>query len=374
MNWRVAFFAALMSLPALLIAGLAVWFVFTEVPGLIANEPRRVTMEYREVAEALKKNPLSAEYAGERKKSWRRQSGKIGSRPWGRVENGSAAVVWCQTDDGRFLARKVPRVDEADYALIFYAGGSVVVFALVGLTALCVVNFVGFIKKRDDFLSAAAHDLATPLVAMRYAIGRDDGEAKALTERMIRLVENIREFQRLGGRRRKPELADFDVVDAFEAAYSLFAADYRDLNGGNDIEVKYGRARSQTPDGRPKFPVRADETMVSQIIWNILSNELKYAAHEGKVSVLFCETAESVIVEFADTGPGMKPRDMKKAFNRYYRSSSARGSGKGGFGIGLCNAREFAEAMGGKLTLRANRPRGCVFTLALPAACSPVSS
>ncbi|MBQ1428690.1 MAG: sensor histidine kinase, partial [Kiritimatiellae bacterium] len=42
-------------------------------------------------------------------------------------------------------------------------------------------------------------------------------------------------------------------------------------------------------------------------------------------------------------------------------------SGKGGFGIGLCTAREFAEAMGGTLTVRANEPRGCVFTLELPA-------
>ena len=42
-------------------------------------------------------------------------------------------------------------------------------------------------------------------------------------------------------------------------------------------------------------------------------------------------------------------------------------TGKGGVGIGRCTAREFAEAMGGTLTVRANEPRGCVFTLELPA-------
>jgi len=43
-------------------------------------------------------------------------------------------------------------------------------------------------------------------------------------------------------------------------------------------------------------------------------------------------------------------------------------SGKGGFGIGLCTAREFAEEMGGSLSVRSNSPRGCVFTLKLPTA------
>ena len=57
---------------------------------------------------------------------------------------------------------------------------------------------------------------------------------------------------------------------------------------------------------------------------------------------------------------------MRKAFDRYYRARTALTSGKGGFGIGLCTARAFARAMGGDLSVRANRPKGCVFTLKLP--------
>ena len=64
----------------------------------------------------------------------------------------------------------------------------------------------------------------------------------------------------------------------------------------------------------------------------------------------------------------MTPRQMRRAFDRYYRARTALESGKGGFGIGLCTAREFARAMGGDLALRPNVPRGCVFTLTLPAA------
>ena len=72
-------------------------------------------------------------------------------------------------------------------------------------------------------------------------------------------------------------------------------------------------------------------------------------------------------MELADEGQGMTKRQMKKAFDRYYRSRTVLESGKGGFGIGLCTAKEFAVAMGGTLSVGANSPKGCVFTLELPA-------
>ena len=67
----------------------------------------------------------------------------------------------------------------------------------------------------------------------------------------------------------------------------------------------------------------------------------------------------------------MTPRQMRRAFDRYYRAKTVLESGKGGFGIGLCTSREFARAMGGDLSVRANSPHGCVFTLSLPSAPRP---
>ena len=82
----------------------------------------------------------------------------------------------------------------------------------------------------------------------------------------------------------------------------------------------------------------------------------------------FRQEAAFAFADFIDEGQGMTARQMKKAFSRYYRARTVLESGKGGFGIGLCTAREFARAMGGDLTVRANRPKGCIFTLKLPKA------
>ena len=119
-------------------------------------------------------------------------------------------------------------------------------------------------------------------------------------------------------------------------------------------------------DGAVK--VWADETLTVQVLWNLLNNDLKYAAPFGRVRVEIRREGTFVKVAFIDEGKGMSAREMSRAFDRYYRAQPVLKSGKGGFGIGLCTAREFAEAMGGALTVSANEPHGCIFTLTLPAA------
>ena len=208
-----------------------------------------------------------------------------------------------------------------------------------------------------DFLAATAHDLTTPLVGLRHSIGRNTEDAKFLNERMIRLVENIKDFLRLGGKRRNPDMTEFNIVDSFDEAYRIFREDYREFLNGNDI------AKTFIGGDCTQMKVMADETMTIQILWNLLGNDLKYAIPYGGVEVRFVRTEKSVKVEFADEGQGMTARQMRKAFDRYYRAKTALASGKGGFGIGLCTAREFARAMGGDLTVRANSPNssGIIF-------------
>ena len=105
-----------------------------------------------------------------------------------------------------------------------------------------------------------------------------------------------------------------------------------------------------------------------QILWNLFGNDLKYAAPHGPVSVRIRRDGRFALVEFADAGPGMTRREMRRAFDRYYRAKSVMESGRGGFGIGLCTSREFARAMGGDITVAANGASGCVFAFRLPLA------
>ena len=364
-RWKLGLYSALICLPAILLTGVGLFFGLTWVPRIIRNEPRRVTMIYREEAERLKAE--SASVTPSRRRPGGSANGKIDGQPWGYLVRDGQASVWIQSfaADGKkeWRLRPVDVHEVVPYAWIFYGGGGMVLLVLISLSALAVWNFVRFMKERDDFLAATAHDLTTPLVGLRRMIGRDDEEARNLNERMIRLVQNLKDFLKIGGRP-KPMAKTFDLLEAYREAYALFAADYRDLFGGEDVKFSVDRR-----EGSPEtMMVRADETLTVQILWNLLGNDLKYAAPYGRVSVRFGRAGKCVTCEFVDEGQGMTPTEMRRAFDRYYRAKTALKSGKGGFGIGLCTAKEFARAMGGDLRVRANRPKGCIFTLYLPSA------
>lgn len=385
---RVACCAVALCLPTAAVLAMSAWFYAAYLPKLVRDEPARVANAANAAADRL----LSGETAPDL--VWRRGAGVVlgrerhaalaeefppdltwaAWRPAGRYARskekrgtrtlGDGLLVWVRDtapghDDETVLVA-LTDIEPRRYRALFCGGGGFALLVLVVVTVLGVRFFLNYVRERDDFLAATAHDLTTPLVGMRYAIGRDDADARNLCERMIRLVGNVKDFLRLGGRRPAPARAGFDLRRACEEAYALFREDYRDVFGGRDVEIAVFGELPQ---------VVADETLTVQILWNLFGNDLKYAAPFGPVEVRLSRRGGFAFAEFADGGPGLTRSQMRRAFDRYYRAKTARESGKGGFGIGLCTAREFARSMGGDLTVRPNAPRGCVFELRLP--CRP---
>ncbi len=379
LSGRVVRSVVALSLPTVVVVALGIRFLLVDVPVIVREEKARVHSATERAAKAMRDDPSQADFAWERGrgivsgaaefgeypadmswKDWNPESGTKRRDMWGWRAADGGRLVWARgvgERDGETVYARWTNIEERDYALTFYLFVPVFLLVLVVITFLGAKFFIDYVRSRDDFLAATAHDLSTPLVGMRGAIGRSDADAKVLVERMLRLVENLKAFLRLGGRRPAPAKEVFDVVEAVREAYALFAADYAEEASG---EVAF--------EGEGRVLVEADRTAVVQIAWNLLGNDLKYAAPFGKVTVGFSLDGGMARVEFADEGPGMAAYEMRRAFDRYYRAKTVLESGKGGFGIGLCNARESAAAMGGSLSVRANVPHGCVFTLLLPLA------
>ncbi len=370
--------AVALCLPTAVVVALGVRFLVVDVPAIVRDEKARVLAATEQAAKEMRDDASLADFVWARGrgivcgtaqfgdypadmswKDWNPESGTKRRDMWGWRAFDGGRLVWARgvgaKDSERVYARWT-NIAARDYALMFYLFGPVFLVVLVGITFLGARFFVDYVRARDDFLAATAHDLTTPLVGLRYMIGRDDAEAKVLNERMIRLVANIKDFLRLGGRRVAPKPEAIDVRACLDEAYALFRADYRDLFGGADVAVT----------GPSDVRAWADPTLTVQILWNLFGNDLKYAAPYGQVAVAVAVRGASVEIAFRDEGKGMSATEMRRAFDRYYRAKTVLESGKGGFGIGLCTAREFARAMGGDLTVSANHPKGCVFTLTLP--------
>ena len=378
---RSCVFLCLPTLAALLFG---LYFFLFDLPDLARESERRYFSELEDVARVLASGEGASDFVWERGKgiisgdvevfgrifphdmTWKdwdpvdKASRK--KEMWGFRDIPEGRIVWGRGIEGRdmFVYGAFTDISRRNWALMLAIFGGFVFAVLVFTTFVGVKFFLDYIKSRDDFMAATAHDLTTPLVAMQYFIGRDDKEAALLCERLSRLVSNIKDFMRLGGKRPQPLCEEFDLAEAYNEAYELFKEDFRDFYDGDDVDF--------VCEGNEPIVVYADRTLTVQILWNLLGNDLKYAAPYGMVSVRSFVRGEKVVVELADEGPGMTAVEMRQAFDRYYRAKSVLKTGKGGFGIGLTTARDFARAMGGDLTIKANTPSGCIFTLTLPVA------
>ncbi len=343
-------------LPALLATYLSVRACRRLLPIYEEREQAQLKAECREAVEDLRDHPEKGvgRQRPERPEGWK-NAYSIGKGRWGYVEYDDRITVW-YLNNKRMQVVDVPHPDRLPFSSLILPtlGIALVVFWCVTIAGCWL--FYRSVKERDDFIAATAHDLTTPLVALRRLIRREPGEAVRVSERMMRLVKNLTDSLTLvDGRRHRLQTEAFDLRAAYEEAYALFKEDFRFLFDGKDVAV-------ECPE---RLEVLADRTKTVQILWNLLANEMKYAAPYGLVRVRFASDRTCVRVSFVDEGPGLTAGERRKIFRRYYRAKRTSQSGKGGFGIGLANARSFARLMGGDLTVAANEPKGCVFTLTL---------
>jgi two-component system, OmpR family, sensor kinase len=218
------------------------------------------------------------------------------------------------------------------------------------------------------FVADASHELRTPLAVLRgnldllgsaLPVVNEDSEApghlladmQSETERMGRLVGDLLLLAQADAGQHLTlgpvELAPV-VRDAFRAA--------RFFREG--IELRLG---SQPED----IWVAGDADRIKQVLLILLDNALKYTPIGGRVSVEARLSGTHVVLNVADTGPGVPPAVRERIFDRFYRADVARG--RGGAGLGLAIARWIVDEHHGKLRIESNIPGpGSVFSIWLP--------
>jgi signal transduction histidine kinase len=121
-----------------------------------------------------------------------------------------------------------------------------------------------------------------------------------------------------------------------------------------------------TRSGAEQAMASVDEGRVLQILDNLLSNAVKYSPDGGQVNIGCQVSGHIITITVSDTGIGVPAVEQKQLFDRYFRASTAIDQGIEGTGLGLANARTFAEAHGGSLECTSEPGNGSTFTLILP--------
>ena len=198
------------------------------------------------------------------------------------------------------------------------------------------------------FISDAAHELRSPLTALRLQLQLLDrapdeaarvearGRLGAAVERAIHLVEQL-----LALARSEPqEAADFGIVD-LSAAATEGITDTHDLARARSIDLSL--------DSTPNIRVRGDREALRTLVRNLVDNAVRYTPAHGSVQVRCLTAANEATLEVVDTGPGIPPEDRERVFDRFYRRAAA---DENGTGLGLAIVKAIAERHGARVSLK----------------------
>lgn len=225
-------------------------------------------------------------------------------------------------------------------------------------------------KLKDDFLANTSHELRNPLHGMLNIAqtvlddwdGRRDDKNKASMElllsvgkRMSFLINNLLDINRLQDNGIRLQLGCVRVQGVASGVVDML----RFMTEGKPI-----RLVQDIPDEFP--PVLADENRLTQILFNLLHNAVKFTS-EGTVAIRAKVENGRAIVYVSDTGIGMDEETQRRVFLPYEQTDS--GMTAGGIGLGLSISKQLAELHGGALEIGGSEPgRGSEFRFSLPLA------
>jgi signal transduction histidine kinase len=226
-------------------------------------------------------------------------------------------------------------------------------------------------RLKAEFVANVSHDLKTPLSLIRVfgetlEMGRVTDEAtrheyyRVITresERLSRLIENVLDFSRIEGGRRRYDLVPVSVEPLVRDTVESFA--YVLAQQGFKVDVA-------VPPGLPEVPMDAEA--VGQALGNLIDNAIKYSETRKLLTVEAAIREGGLALTVGDEGIGIPREEQRKIFDKFYRVGRSETQGRRGSGVGLALVRHVAEAHGGRVSVDSQPGQGSRFTLWLPLA------
>lgn len=213
-------------------------------------------------------------------------------------------------------------------------------------------------EAQQNFVADAAHELRTPLAALRLqaqSLDRADtpearqvavGRLTAGIDRATRLVEQLLILARQEATAAEGTAAKTRPVDLADLARRT-AADLASVAAAKGVDLGLQQADPATIDGQP------DALQI--LLRNLVDNAVKYTPGGGTVDISVLSGAGTVAVQVEDSGPGIPPDERERVFDRFYRVA---GSEAAGSGLGLAIIKAIAERHGAVLTLGSSERLG----------------
>ena len=231
-------------------------------------------------------------------------------------------------------------------------------------------------RMRDEFLATVSHELRAPLNAI-LGWGRllEKGKLdEATTEKAIdtivrnaesqnRLIEDLLDVSRIISGKLRLEVITIKPINIVESALETVrpAADAK----GITLEIK---------DDRDVSHISGDPNRLQQVIWNLVSNAIKFTPNDGRVTLEIERQDDFVEISVKDTGVGIKEEFLPHVFDRFRQADASSIRKFGGLGLGLAIVRHITEMHGGTVDVFSEgEGKGATFTVRLPLITSPIA-
>lgn len=228
------------------------------------------------------------------------------------------------------------------------------------------------VSARDEFLSVAAHELKTPLTALRLnleralylttrapsdsvpkpAVEKSLSPALRQIERLQLLLEALLDVSRVTSHRLRLDVSAMDLVEFVGEMALRLEAQARSVGVAMQFELPH-----------EPIIIFGDRLRLEQVVTNLVTNAIKYGAGRP-VQILLEERPEWAALLVRDQGIGIAPEDQARIFGRFERATSSHQSQS--LGLGLYITREIVTAHGGTISVTSAPSQGSTFQVLLP--------
>jgi PAS domain S-box-containing protein len=226
-------------------------------------------------------------------------------------------------------------------------------------------------RLKDEFLATVSHELRTPLTAIlgwshMLRTGQFDGDSA------LKALETIERNART-----QAQLID-DLLDVSRIITGKLRIDVRQVDPNSFVEaaIEAVRPAAEAKGVRMQkimdtgvVSVSADPVRLQQVVWNLLSNALKFTPRGGRVQVRLERVNSHIEIAISDTGAGIVPEFLPHVFDRFRQADQRTTRQHGGMGLGLAIVRHLVELHGGTVKAESSgEGQGATFTVLLPVA------
>lgn len=227
-------------------------------------------------------------------------------------------------------------------------------------------------RMRRDFVTNVSHELRTPVTAIRLLVDTLQKGALDQPDVAARFVQRI-DLEVGHMAQMIEELLELSAIESGGRPLDLETVPVAELLGTIDrllplAEEKLLEVSVEVAAGTP--PLLGDPRRLGQVLRNLVHNAIKFTPRGGRISVTAAPSAggERVELRVRDTGIGIRPEDVPRIFERFWKADSSRQRDGESSGLGLAIARHVVEAHRGTIRVESEPRQGSTFIVDLPAA------